>query len=119
MLLAVTILILGGSLSFNDNMGQTFSIYIISIAGAESVIGLSILVTYFKLYLSLISTCATKNYSNKVTKFKGSSRVKFSSYPQPFYVTKARVPTAKVRCYSMKASTNSTSENFLNLSINP
>ena len=49
MLLAVTILILGSSFLFNDNVGQTFSIYIISIAGAESVIGLSILVTYYRL----------------------------------------------------------------------
>src|ERR1700712_1127772 len=49
MLLAVTILILISSFTFDDNMGQTFSIYIISIAGAESVIGLSILVAYYRL----------------------------------------------------------------------
>jgi NADH-ubiquinone oxidoreductase chain 4L len=49
MLLAVTLLILISSLQFNDNMGQVFSIYIISIAGAESVIGLSILVAYYRL----------------------------------------------------------------------
>jgi NADH-ubiquinone oxidoreductase chain 4L len=49
MLLAVTLLILVSSYSFNDNVGQTFSIYIISIAGAESVIGLSILVAFYRL----------------------------------------------------------------------
>ena len=49
MLLAVTLLILITSYGFNDNIGQTFSIYIISIAGAESVIGLSILVAYYRL----------------------------------------------------------------------
>lgn len=49
MLLAVTILILISSFTFDDNIGQTFSIYIISIAGAESVIGLSILVSYYRL----------------------------------------------------------------------
>ena len=49
MLLAVTLLILISSFSFDDNIGQTFSIYIISIAGAESVIGLSILVAYYRL----------------------------------------------------------------------
>ena len=49
MLLAVTILILISSFSFDDNVGQTFSVYIISIAGAESVIGLSILVAYYRL----------------------------------------------------------------------
>ena len=49
MLLAITILILTSSFEFNDNAGQIFSIYIISIAGAESVIGLSILVAYYRL----------------------------------------------------------------------
>jgi NADH-ubiquinone oxidoreductase chain 4L len=48
MLLAVTLLVLISSFSFDDNVGQTFSIYIISIAGAESVIGLSILVAYYR-----------------------------------------------------------------------
>ena len=49
MLLAVTLLILISSYSFQDSIGQTFGIYIISIAGAESVIGLSILVAYYRL----------------------------------------------------------------------
>jgi NADH-ubiquinone oxidoreductase chain 4L len=48
MLLAVTLLILISSFSFDDTVGQTFSIYIISIAGAESVIGLSILVAFYR-----------------------------------------------------------------------
>lgn len=48
MLLAVTLLVLISSFSFDDNIGQTFSVYIISIAGAESVIGLSILVAYYR-----------------------------------------------------------------------
>jgi len=49
MLLSVTLLILIMSYSFDDNIGQIFSIYILSIAGAESVIGLSILVAYYRL----------------------------------------------------------------------
>ena len=49
MLLSVTLLILISSFSFDDNIGQTFSLYIISIAGVESVIGLSILVAYYRL----------------------------------------------------------------------
>ena len=49
MLLAVTLLFLITSYNFDDNIGQTFSIYIISLAGAESVIGLSILVAYYRL----------------------------------------------------------------------
>ena len=48
-LLAVTLLILIGSFTFDDNIGQTFSIYIISIAAAEAVIGLSIVVAYYRL----------------------------------------------------------------------
>ena len=46
MLLAVTLLVLITSFSFDDGVGQTLSIFIISIAGAESVIGLSILVAF-------------------------------------------------------------------------
>jgi NADH-ubiquinone oxidoreductase chain 4L len=49
MLLSVTLLILISSFSFDDGIGQTFSVFIISIAGAESVIGLSILVAYYRL----------------------------------------------------------------------
>ena len=49
MLLAVTLLVLISSFSFNDGIGQTFSIFIITIAGAESVIGLSILVAFYRL----------------------------------------------------------------------
>ena len=49
MLLAVTLLVLISSYGFDDNVGQTFSLYIISIAGAESVIGLSILVAFYRL----------------------------------------------------------------------
>ena len=49
MLLAATLLVLISSFGFDDNVGQTFSLYIISIAGAESVIGLSILVAFYRL----------------------------------------------------------------------
>ena len=40
MLLVITFLILVGSLSFDDTLGQIYSIYIFSIAGAEPAIGL-------------------------------------------------------------------------------
>ena len=49
-----TLLILITSFELNDNVGQTFSIYIISIAGAESIIGLSIIVAYYKLRGNLL-----------------------------------------------------------------
>jgi NADH-ubiquinone oxidoreductase chain 4L len=49
MLLAVTFMILIGSLGFNDIMGQIYAIYIITVAGAESAIGLGILVAFYRL----------------------------------------------------------------------
>jgi NADH-ubiquinone oxidoreductase chain 4L len=49
MLLSITFLILISSLSYDDILGQTFSIYIISVAGAESAIGLGILVAFYRL----------------------------------------------------------------------
>ena len=58
MLLAVTLLVLISSFSFDDGIGQTFSIFIISIAGAESVIGLSILVAFYRsFYSNVILIC--------------------------------------------------------------
>jgi NADH:ubiquinone oxidoreductase subunit K len=52
MLLAITFLILVSSLSFDDILGQTWAIYIIAIAGAESAIGLGILVAFYRFYSS-------------------------------------------------------------------
>lgn len=49
MLLAITYLILVSSFSFDDILGQIYSIYIITIAGAESAIGLGILVAFYRL----------------------------------------------------------------------
>jgi NADH-ubiquinone oxidoreductase chain 4L len=56
MLLAITLLILISSFNFDDNVGQTFGVYIISIAGAESVVGLSILVAYYRLRGNVLIT---------------------------------------------------------------
>lgn len=49
MLLAITYLIMVYSLSFDDILGQIYAIYIIAIAGAESAIGLAILIAYYRL----------------------------------------------------------------------
>lgn len=49
MLLSVTLLILVSSLTFDDILGQTYAIYIIAIAGAESAVGLAILVAFYRL----------------------------------------------------------------------
>jgi NADH-ubiquinone oxidoreductase chain 4L len=49
MLLSITFLILVSSLIIDDIIGQTYAIYIISIAGAESAIGLGIIVAFYRL----------------------------------------------------------------------
>jgi len=78
MLLAITFLILVSSASFDDILGQTYAIYIISIAGAESAIGLGILVAFYRLNFSLISTCVDNNnktYTKKVNlSLKGTTK---------------------------------------------
>jgi NADH-ubiquinone oxidoreductase chain 4L len=48
-ILSITLLILVSSICFDDVVGQLFSVYIIAIAGAESAIGLSILVAFYRL----------------------------------------------------------------------
>jgi len=48
-LLGITFLILITSLNFDDILGQIYAIYIIAIAGAESAIGLGILVAFYRL----------------------------------------------------------------------
>lgn len=48
-LLSVTVLILSSSWVFNDIGGEVFGLYIIAVAGAESAIGLAILISYTRL----------------------------------------------------------------------
>lgn len=50
MLLSITFLILVSSINLDDIIGQIYSIYIIVIAGAESAIGLAILVAFYRLF---------------------------------------------------------------------
>ena len=49
MLLAVTVIVIISSYNFDDILGQTFGIYIITIAGAESAIGLGLVVAYYRI----------------------------------------------------------------------
>ena len=49
MLLSITFLILLSSVNIDDIIGQTYAIYIIVVAGAESAIGLAILVAFYRL----------------------------------------------------------------------
>jgi NADH:ubiquinone oxidoreductase subunit K len=48
-LLAVSVMILFFSWQFNDLLAEIFGLYIIAVAGAESAIGLAIMIAYFKL----------------------------------------------------------------------
>lgn len=49
MLLAVTFMILISSFAFDDTLGQIYAVYIIAIAGAESAIGLGIVIAFYRL----------------------------------------------------------------------
>jgi NADH-ubiquinone oxidoreductase chain 4L len=49
MLLAATLLVILSALSFEDAFGQAYAVYIIAIAGAESAIGLGLLVAFYRL----------------------------------------------------------------------
>ena len=48
-LLAVSVMTLFFSWQFNDILGEVFGLYIIAVAGAESAIGLAIMIAYFKI----------------------------------------------------------------------
>nr|QCG70050.1 NADH dehydrogenase subunit 4L [Plectosphaerella sp.] len=49
MLLSITFLILISSINLDDIIGQTYAIYIIIVAGAQSAIGFGILVAFYRL----------------------------------------------------------------------
>jgi NADH-ubiquinone oxidoreductase chain 4L len=54
MLLAVTFLFLMASYVSNDTWGQVYAVLIIVMAGAESVIGLSLLVAYYRITSNIV-----------------------------------------------------------------
>ena len=49
MLLAINFLWIGFSLSLDDLQGQVFALFILTVAAAESAIGLGILVIYYRV----------------------------------------------------------------------
>ena len=75
MLLSITFLILVSSLNIDDIIGQTYAIYIIVIAGAESAIGLGILVAFYRLFSSKISYC-NRSYPLRIYSVPGISSVR-------------------------------------------
>ena len=66
-LLSITILVLISSSNFDDILGQTYAIYIILLAAAESAIGLGILVAYYRLRGS-ISLSNSESVSDSMNK---------------------------------------------------
>jgi NADH:ubiquinone oxidoreductase subunit K len=107
MLLAITFLILVSSASFDDILGQTYAIYIISIAGAESAIGLGILVAFYRLNFSLISTGVHNN--NKIyTKNVNKRKINFL-----FVILKG------TKSYSKMAKINYIANQCISCSIDP
>ena len=97
MLLAITFLILISSLNMDDIIGQTYAIYIIVVAGAESAIGLGILVAFYRLASNYTFSCKnTTYYSNRKTLNKVSD-LKVKSYLFFFFLA---IPKTFVRTYS-------------------
>ena len=88
MLLAITFLILVSSLNIDDIIGQTYAIYIIAVAGAESAIGLGILVAFYRFINSPV-----KNPRSK------SSYSHFNSLPtiSPFTISRYFSSESKLR----------------------
>lgn len=54
MLLGIVLNLLINSLIFDDALAQSFSIYILCLAGAESAIGLAIIIAFYRLKGNLI-----------------------------------------------------------------
>ena len=59
MLLSVTLLVLMASYDYDDSIGQTLGVLIIGTAGAESALGLGILVAYYRLRGTITLTPST------------------------------------------------------------
>ena len=71
MLVSITFLILVSSLNIDDIIGQTYAIYIIAVAGAESAIGLGILVAFYRLTWSLVTACLSLSLNAYLEKETG------------------------------------------------
>jgi NADH:ubiquinone oxidoreductase subunit K len=104
MLLSITFLILISSLNFDDILGQTFAIYIITIAGTESAIGLGILVAFYR-FISFIIIHCNFYINNNNTKINNCNIYK---YYNSLKLNKVSYNTLKIRNYSTTNLTNKT-----------
>lgn len=83
MLLAITFLILVSSLNIDDIIGQTYAIYIIAVAGAESAIGLGILVAFYRLINSPVKNLRSNysySYFNLLPLISSSNLIQYRYY---------------------------------------
>nr|YP_010743683.1 NADH dehydrogenase subunit 4L [Diaporthe sojae]WET30429.1 NADH dehydrogenase subunit 4L [Diaporthe sojae] len=97
MLLAITFLILVSSLNIDDIIGQTYAIYIIVVAGAESAIGLGILVAFYRLINSPVKN-PRSNYSYShfnllpaISRRRNLETRRSSGYPIRNYSTERKI----------------------------
>src|ERR1041385_6954145 len=103
MLLAITFLILISSLNMDDIIGQTYAIYIIVIAGAESAIGLGILVAFYRLNTSL--KLYTYLIASRKNIYPNSYRRSFSTNANQSFAAMHSVSVKKiVSCHSARRS---------------
>lgn len=96
MLLSITFLILVSSVNIDDIIGQTYAIYIIVVAGAESAIGLAILVAFYRLS-SLKFNHLSFSYA-KASKLPAVNLIKWLAQPA--------APSVGIRNYSTVCSSN-------------
>ena len=119
MLLAVTVLILISSYTFDYNIGQNFSIYIISIAGAESVIGLSILVAYYRFTYYLISSCLSRDIKYYFKSINKNSSYLFFNTKLKFNSINKFNSLISSRNYSTTVNCNYSNNDSIKFNINP
>lgn len=65
MLLAIAILVLVTSYSFDDIVGQTYSVYLITITAAESAVGLGLLVAATSTKTTVLLNAMSSDYNSK------------------------------------------------------
>ena len=92
MLLAITFLILVSSLNIDDIIGQTYAIYIIAVAGAESAIGLGILVAFYRFINSPVKNPRSKSSYSHFNSLPTISPCNFSISRNFSSVGKLRLP---------------------------
>jgi NADH-ubiquinone oxidoreductase chain 4L len=101
MLLAITFLILVSSLNIDDIIGQTYAIYIIAVAGAESAIGLGILVAFYRFINSPVKNPRSKSSYSHFNSLPTISPCNFTISRNFSSVGKLRLPRKPEASFSL------------------